>query len=255
MVKRVELTEFLDRTLALEKFSGDYSNNGMQVEGRAEVRKAVFAVDASQALFDAALERNADFIFVHHGLSWGADPRRLAGIAARRYRTLLANDLTLYAAHLPLDAAPEFGNNAVLSNLLDLRDMEPFFRYAGSDIGFFGTLARLRQLGELRGFFADRFGGIEPVLLGDPERECRKVAVVSGGGGLEAVEAAAARGADLLVTGELTHVMYHYALENGVAVLALGHYASETTGPRALMGIVAGKFDLETEFVDIPTGL
>ena len=253
-MKRDELTKFLDEKLDLAAFSGDVSNNGVQVEGCEEVRKAVFAVDASQMLFDEAVERDADFIFVHHGLSWGPSPRRLAGITANRFRTLFANGITLYAAHLPLDAAPGFGNNAVLAGLMKLRGLEPFFRYDGADIGFIGDLPAPRKLAELRKFFETYFD-VTANCLGAAGRKCRKVAVVSGGGGLESLEEAAARGADLLVTGELTHVMYHCALENGVAVLALGHYASETTGPRALMELVAGTFALETEFVDIPTGL
>ena len=121
-MKRDELTKLLDEMLNLSAFAEDVSNNGVQVEGRDEVNKAVFAVDASQALFDEAVKRGADFIFVHHGLSWGANPRRLTGFTARRYRTLLEHGITLYAAHLPLDAAPEFGNNAVLAKLVGLEN-------------------------------------------------------------------------------------------------------------------------------------
>lgn len=253
-MKRDELTKFLDGVLNIAAFPGDVSNNGMQVEGRDEVRKAVFAVDASQSLFDAAAERNADFIFVHHGLSWGANPRRLTGFTAKRFRTLFTHDITLYAAHLPLDAAPEFGNNAVLAKFIKLRKLVPFFRYDGADIGFLGTLPAARKLGNLQSFFEERFG-VEARVLGDADKSCRKVAVVSGGGGLGSLEEAAELGADLLLTGELDHTMYHPALESGVAVLALGHYASETTGPRALMEVVSAKFDLETEFIDLPTGL
>ena len=253
-MKRDELTGYLDELLDLPAFSGDVSNNGVQVEGVDEVRKAVFAVDASRELFDAAVERNADLIFVHHGLSWGASPKRLTGYVAERYRTLLANGITLYAAHLPLDAAPGFGNNAVLSGMIGATGLSPFFRYDGVDIGFTGKLPAPRKLGELREFFTERFGtGVR--CLGESSRPIVDVAVVSGGGGLEALEEAAERGADLLLTGELDHTMYHPALESGVAVLALGHYASETTGPRALMELVAAKFDIEVEFIDIPTGL
>ena len=253
-MKRDVLTKFLDGALNIAAFSGDVSNNGVQVEGGDEVRKAVFAVDASQALFDAAAERKADFIFVHHGLSWGANPRRLIGFVAKRFRTLLERGITLYAAHLPLDAAPEFGNNAVLAKFIRLGRLSPFFRYDGVDIGFMGTLPAARKLGNLRRFFEERFG-VEARVLGDADKPCRKVAVVSGGGGLGSLEEAAERGADLLLTGELDHTMYHVALESGVAVLAIGHYASETTGPRALMEVVSSKFDLKTEFIDLPTGL
>ena len=253
-MQRNELIGFLDAALNIAAFPGDLSNNGVQVEGCDEVRRAVFAVDASQLLFDAAVDRDADFIFVHHGLSWGANPRRLIGFTARRFRTLFAHGITLYAAHLPLDAAPEFGNNAVLAEFIKLRDLSPFFRYDGVDIGWFGTLPAARKLGTLQKFFEERFG-IEARVLGDADKSCRKVAVVSGGGGLGSLEEAAERGADLLLTGELDHTMFHPALESGVCVLALGHYASETTGPRALMEVVSREFALETEFIDLPTGL
>lgn len=254
MIGLKELTTWLDARLKLRDFPGDVSNNGLQFEGRGEVRKAVFAVDASLALFEAAAEHGADFIFVHHGLSWGAEPRRLTGVAARRFGALYRHGISLYAAHLPLDAAPVFGNNAVLSRLLDLRDLEPFFRYDGADIGFAGRMETPVKAAEAAAALESALG-CRARLLGGAERPCRRVAVVSGGGGLEALQEAADIGADLLVTGELTHVMYHHVLESGVAVLALGHYASECTGPRALMELVASELPVETGFIDLPTGL
>ena len=114
-MKLVELTQFLDRELNLEAFRQDHSNNGLQVEGSAEVRRAAFAVDACLATFELAAEKGVDFLFVHHGLSWGAEPRRFTGVTARRLRTLFNAGISLYAAHLPLDANPVFGNNAELS--------------------------------------------------------------------------------------------------------------------------------------------
>ena len=253
-MRRDDLCKWFDGKLNLSDFGGDASNNGLQVEGRDEVRKAVFAVDGSLRLFELAAEKGADLVFVHHGLSWGAEPRRLTGIVARRYRELFRHDLSLYAAHLPLDAAPGFGNNAVLSRMIGLEKKEPFFNYHGVDIGFIGTLSGIKTTSELKKTCDAALGG-DAALLGDAAKPCRKVAVVSGGGGLESLEEAIARDADLLVTGELSHVMYHYALESGVAVLALGHYLSETTGPRALMELAAKELKLETEFIDLPTGL
>ena len=253
-MRRDDLCNWLDDKLKLENFSGDASNNGLQVEGRDEVRKAVFAVDASLRLFELAAAKNADFIFVHHGLSWGSEPRRLTGDVGRRYRELFRHDLSLYAAHLPLDAAPTFGNNAVLSQLIGLENPEPFFNYPGVDIGVIGRLPGAKTAAELEQVYDEALGG-DAALLGDAAKVCRRIAVVSGGGGHESLEAAIDRGADLFVTGELGHTMYHYALESGVAVLALGHYLSETTGPRALMELAEKELGLETEFIDLPTGL
>ena len=253
-MRRDDLCRWFDEKLKPGDFAGDVSNNGLQVEGKAEVRKAVFAVDASLRLFELATERNADLVFVHHGLSWGAEPRRLTGVAAGRYRELFRHDISLYASHLPLDAAPGFGNNAVLSRMIGLENPEPFFNYHGVDIGFIGDLPGAKTAAELKKIYDEALGG-DATLLGDAAKPRNRIAVVSGGGGLESLEETINRGADLLVTGELGHVMYHYALESRVAVLALGHYLSETTGPRALMELAEKKLELETEFIDLPTGL
>ena len=230
-MKLRDLTGWLDERLRISMFAGDSSNNGLQAEGRPEVSRAVFAVDASQQLFELAAGRGADFVFVHHGLSWGAEPRRLTGIDARRYGMLFRHGISLYAAHLPLDAAPEFGNNAVLSGMIGLLEIEPFFRYDGVHIGYVGRMPEPETPEAL----AHRFElalNCRPRILGDGNRRCRRVAVVSGGGGL----------------GWLCYLLT-------VAVLALGHYASETTGPRALMAAVVKELDLAAEFIDLPTGL
>ena len=253
-MKLERVVGWLDRELKLAEFPSDCSNNGLQVEAAPEVTRAVFGVDACAALISQAAVLKADFIFVHHGLSWGSEPRRLTGVTARRYGELLRGGINLYAAHLPLDAAVNFGNNARLASLVKLLDPEPFFVYCGTPIGRIGTASAYRRIGEFRECLEGELG-CRAIVLGDEEREVRRIAVVSGGGGLEAVEKAAAAGADLLITGELTHVMFHYAVENGLAVLAVGHYASETTGPRALMERFSSELGIPAEFVDIPTGL
>jgi len=245
---------WLDHELKLSEFASDYSNNGLQVEASAEVTRAVFGVDGCAALIDAAAERKADFIFVHHGLSWGGEPRRLTGITAQRYGELLRRGISLYAAHLPLDAAVGFGNNARLAAMVKLLDTEPFFVCCGAPIGRIGVTGAARRIGEIRECL-ERELPCRSVLLGEDDREVQRIAVVSGGGGLEAVEKAAEANADLLITGELEHVMFHYAVENGLAVLALGHYASETTGPKAIMERFSSELGIPAEFVDIPTGL
>ncbi len=253
-MKLRELVEYLDRELNLVAFAGDHSNNGLQVEGGEAVQLAVFGVDASQALIDFAVDCGADFIFAHHGLSWGGEPKRLIGMEAARFGKMFRAGISLYAAHLPLDAHPRLGNNAELSRLAGLGGLQPFCHYDGVDIGFIGSAAPGSTPESLGRRFATELG-CEPRIFGDGGRQPTRVAVVSGGGGLGALLEASARGADLLITGEMEHVMYHPARELGVTVLALGHYASETTGPRALMGEVARRFGIETRFAELPTGL
>ncbi|MBQ7206988.1 MAG: Nif3-like dinuclear metal center hexameric protein [Lentisphaeria bacterium] len=250
----VELVSWLDEQLDLKRFAADHANNGLQVQGRAAVRSAVFGVDACQALFDAAQEKKADFIFVHHGLSWGGGLRRLTGTTAKRLSTLFSAGISLYAAHLPLDAHPVFGNNAALSDMIGLKERVPFFEYDGSEIGFSGRLADPAPSEDIAAYLGEKLG-TEPLFFGDPLRKAARIAVVSGGAGLDCLEAASASGCDLLVTGEFEHVMFHPRRELGIGVIALGHYASETVGPRALMRKVAETWDLETEFIDLPTGL
>ena len=253
-MKRDEVVKFFDSVLELPRFSGDVSNNGLQIEGCDEVKKILFAVDGCQEIFDRAVEEKADFIFVHHGISWGGGIKRWVGMDARRFRTLFGNNISLYAAHLPLDAHPEFGNNAVLSRIAGLKEREKFFCYDGVEIGFCGKLDGGLTIKALAEKFAAQLGG-EYRLRGDENRVCVKAAIVSGGGGVDSVFEAARCGCDLLITGELEHIMHHPARELGVAVIALGHYASETAGPRALMEEIAGKFDVQCSFADCPTGL
>lgn len=255
MITCNELVKFLDTELKIADFPGDVSNNGLQIEGSDEVRKILFAVDGCLDIFEQAVKNQCDFIFVHHGISWGGGIKRWVNADARRFAALFKNDISLYAAHLPLDANEKFGNNAVLCQYADLAEKEKFFNYAGSDIGFCGMLAKEITLKALAEKVSAPLGG-KFLLRGDENRLCRKAAIVSGGGGIDSILEAAEKGCDLLITGEMEHIMHHAALENDVAVIALGHYASETTGPKALMAHVQKNFPgVETVFADSPTGL
>ena len=253
-MKLHDLTAFLDETLRLPEFSGDISNNGLQIEAGSEVQKAAFAVDAAQETIDMAVKSRAQLLFVHHGWSWGGNPRRWVGIDGKRFSTLFCNGISLYAAHLPLDAHPQLGNNGVLSGLISLEKRRPFFRYDGVDIGFQGELPEAQNMETLAAKLTAFTGGA-PVFRGDMSAKHTKVAVVSGGGGVDSVMEAAAQGCSLLITGEMEHIMHHAAKESGVSIIALGHYASETTGPRTMMEFVRSRCGIEVEFLDAPTGL
>lgn len=254
MINRDELTHFLDTVLELEKFSGDVSNNGLQVEGNDDVNKVLFAVDGCLETFETAAAEHADFIFVHHGISWGGGLKRWTGTDAARFRTLFNNGISLYAAHLPLDAHAIYGNNAVLCDLIGLEKRQPFFVYDGVYIGFQGIMPEASPLSEISELLSGALE-VEPLLRGDRNRMISKVAVVSGGGGVDSIYAAKAAGAELLITGEMEHIMHHPARELDIPVIALGHYASETTGVLAMEKLISEKFGLETVFAEIPTGL
>ena len=254
-MKLKQLVSYLDKELDLAGFAGDHSNNGLQVEGKDEVSHLIFGVDACQELFDIAAEKKADFVFVHHGLSWGGEPRRFTGIVARRLEKLFNAGISLYAAHLPLDAHPQWGNNAQLAEILGLKEIEPFCRIDGMTIGWAGSLSRGVAIEKVVTKLKAALGDPECNFYGDPDVKVKKVAIVSGGCSEEVLFQAAEVGADLLLTGEFKHQLYHPARELGMNVIAAGHYATETTGVKAVMALIQEKFGIEVEFADCPTGL
>ncbi|MDQ5879630.1 MAG: hypothetical protein QG638_2366, partial [Pseudomonadota bacterium] len=133
-MKRDELARYLDQMLETARFR-DYCPNGLQVEGRAEVRRVVAGVTASQALIDAAIARQADALLVHHGWFWKGEDGRITGLRKSRIGSLLRHDINLFAYHLPLDAHPEFGNNAQLAARLG---WAPEGRFGEQDIAWIG---------------------------------------------------------------------------------------------------------------------
>ena len=181
MISRSQLVTYLDELLNPEGAIEDPSNNGLQVEGVDGLNRIIFGVDACQALFDAAADANADFIFVHHGLSWGGGIQAVTGGVARRLRTLLANGVSLYASHLPLDMHPEVGHNAVLANELGLEQRRAFFPYHGTKIGWSGALVEAATVAEIAGRIAE-VAGCEPMIVGAADRPVINVGIVSGGG-------------------------------------------------------------------------
>ena len=256
-VPRNDIAQFLDLILELDRWPDDPSNNGLQFAGDAEVAKAVFAVDASAELFCRAADLDAGFIFVHHGISWGPGIRRIDGILADRIKLLAANGISLYAAHLPLDANPRFGHNARLTDMIGLTDRRPFGTYHGKEIGFQGILPEAKTVADLAKILDAALPSSGPLgVVGDAGQTVKTVGVISGGGAWpELFDEIAPDHVDCLITGEATHEVFHPARESGTAILTLGHYRSETPGVFAVMDLVKSKFGIETDFIDIPTNM
>ena len=175
-MERAELQRYLDNLLEVGRFR-DYSPNGLQVEGRAEIRRIVCGVTASQALLDAALARDADAVLVHHGYFWRGEDACVTGLRRKRLGTLLGSDINLFAYHLPLDAHPELGNNAQLGRLMG---WTPEGRFGEQDIGWIGQLAQPTRAELLVRQLAARLGR-EPLLLGEPARVVKRIAWCTGG--------------------------------------------------------------------------
>jgi dinuclear metal center YbgI/SA1388 family protein len=244
-MKRDELARYLDETLETARFR-DYCPNGLQVEGRAEVQRIVAGVTASQALIEAAIERRADALLVHHGWFWKGEDGRITGLRKARISRLLAHDINLFAYHLPLDSHAEFGNNAQLAARLGWIAEA---RFGEQDIAWIGRPASPMTAGELAQSIAAKLGRV-PQLVGDPARPVRRIAWCSGGA-QGYFEQAIALGVDAYVSGEISEQTVHLARESGVAYLAAGHHATERFGAEALAQHLAEKFGLSCEFVDI----
>ncbi|MDR1127805.1 MAG: Nif3-like dinuclear metal center hexameric protein [Treponema sp.] len=249
-----QLDLFFRAILDIDGFSSiDNSLNGLQVDNDgAEIGKIAFAVDASLETFKRASLCGAGMLFVHHGLFWGK-PEPVTGGLRARLQFLLAHNLALYAAHLPLDQHPETGNNAALAELLGIEEPEPFGVYHGRKIGYKGKLKKPLSVAEA--VKRIRFGANEPLgVYPFGKKENLSCAVISGGAAHE-VSQAIEEGVDLYVTGEISHSVYHHLLENNINMIAGGHYATEAWGVRRLMEKSASQLEADVEFIDVPTGL
>lgn len=249
-----EITTYFDKLLAVGNIPDDYSNNGLQVEGGATVNKILFSVDASLELFNIAVGRKADMVFVHHGISWGGNPKRFSGLDGNRLRTLFCHGISLYAMHLPLDAHPEYGHNACLAAMLRLNRQQMFAKYCGVKIGVIGELPTCATPQQLATLLDEKLAG-HATIFGDLGKTVSTVGIISGGAGYEGINEAIRLKLDCFITGEVGHSSYHLIKESGMPVIALGHYASEKPGVIKVMELVQQKFKLAGEFVDLPTGL
>jgi dinuclear metal center YbgI/SA1388 family protein len=246
MAQRSEIETYLRELLSVDLFR-DYGPNGLQLEGKGEVRRIVSGVTASLAFIDAAIEARADAVLVHHGLFWRGQDGRLTGWLRARVARLIAHDINLFAYHLPLDAHPQLGNNAQLGLQLGLAADARFGEQA---LGFIAPAGGLNDAGLL----ASRVAGVlhrEPVLVPGDGRPLRRIGWCTGGA-QGYFEAAIAAGADAFLTGEISEPQAHLARETGVAFLACGHHASERFGAPAVAADVAVRFGLEHRFIDLP---
>jgi dinuclear metal center YbgI/SA1388 family protein len=258
MIDRQTLTATLNQLLQPERFS-DYGPNGLQVEGKTQIRKLVSGVTASRALIEAAIAAKADAIFVHHGLFWRGQTGVVTGWMKERLKLLLAHDINLFAYHLPLDAHPELGNNAQLGQKLGF--ITPGACERGKITHFgdqsLGWLANIEQNAQNQSYSPEN---LQKHLKNTLKRQVASVFIASAaikkiawctGGGQSYFEAAIAAGADAFITGEMSEPQAHLARECGVAYFACGHHATERYGAPALAAHVAGKLGIEHEFIEI----
>jgi dinuclear metal center YbgI/SA1388 family protein len=245
LMQRDALTRELDRLLQPEHFR-DYSPNGLQVQGRAEIHRVVTGVSASLALIDAALAVNADAILVHHGWFWRGEDPRLLGFRRERMARLLAANLNLYAYHLPLDAHAQLGNNAGLARALGFTETG---RCGEQDLLCYGSDEAAGILGDLAARVT-RCLGRAPLCIGEPSRPVQRVAWCTGAA-QSLFETALNLGVDVFLSGEISEQHVHLARESGVAYLACGHHATERFGVQSLAAWLTSETGVTAQFIDI----
>ncbi len=248
MIRLDQLVGYCDDLLSAASFS-DYAPNGLQVQGREEVRKIVCGVTASQALIDAAVGKGVDVLLVHHGFFWKGESAVVTGIKRNRLKALLANDLSLIAYHLPLDAHAELGNNAQLAKELGLKIEGRFGRGARDELAMHGCLESMMPIGDLVTLVEGRLGR-RPMHLAGGCPQVQRVAWCTGAA-QSYIEAAAAIGVDVFISGEVSESTTHFCREAGIHYLAAGHHVTERYGVKALGMHLSQEFNLDCEFVDI----
>ena len=241
-----QLCSFCDDFLQIDNFN-DYCPNGLQVEGRDHVEHIVCGVTASQALIEAAVAAGADTLIVHHGYFWKGEAQPITGIKGRRIATLIRHRINLLAYHLPLDAHPEVGNNVQLAQVMGWPVAD---RFGEQDLVFEGSLERPQSLAELAGEIEARLD-TRALAIDGGDHEIRRLAWCTGAA-QGFIEAAAARGVDAFVSGEVSEPTFHLARELGIHYIGAGHHATERFGVQALGAEIARRFEVKQTFIDIP---
>lgn len=248
MALLIDIVTHCNELLAIDHFK-DYCPNGLQIEGKSEINRIVSGVTASQALIDAAIGQHADLILVHHGYFWRGEHEAITGIKKSRIASLIKNDISLLAYHLPLDAHATLGNNAQLAQKLNLEVVDVF----GNESQPVGVIARPLS-SVARQAFANKVYeilGRQPVILSASRLSHYKKIAICTGAAQNYFESAIDAGADVFLTGEVSEQSYHLAMESGVDFYSAGHHATERYGVQALGEYLAKQFKLSHEYCEI----
>ena len=249
MADRDRIIEFLNELLAVGSIR-DFQPQGLQVEGKPDVRKVAVGVSASVELFRRAVEEGADLVVCHHGLFWDGDSRVVRGGLRDRLRLLLENGITLLGYHMVLDAHDEHGNNAIIARKLGLKGIGPFGEHEGIAIGRRGRFDPPLPLADFRRKLANLFDG-DPLVFPFGPDPVRTLGVVSGAAPADLHRAIELR-LDAFLTGEPREFVQELAREERITFVAAGHYATETFGVRSLGERIAKEFGVTSVFLDVP---
>lgn len=244
-IKLNTIVRFLNKELKINKIK-DSSKNGLQVKAKPYVKKIGFAVDGCLSTFKKARRSNVDLLIVHHGIKW--KPQKYKEITKKRENFLKKNKISLYAAHLPLDAHCEYGNNIGLARILKLKRPIKFARYHGFKIGYKGFFKKPKTLAQISKILNSSLS-TKSRIFPCGKKIIKLVGIVSGGGE-DAIEECVENKIDCLVLGEIPLNAYHRAGDFGLSVIAAGHYTTETIGVKLLQNLLKEKFNIKTVFIE-----
>ena len=248
MAKLQDIIQWCDQTLKSTEFK-DYAPNGLQIEGKTEVRKILAAVTASQDAIDAAIRENADLLLVHHGYFWKGEAYPITGMRGKRIKSLIQHDISLLAYHLPLDSHPSLGNNAAIADLLELERIEALDPSERHPIGNIGYLNQPMPVEEFKKFVSEKLK-FDAIHLPADKNMIEKVGFCTGGA-QDFIVKAAEQGCDAYISGEVSERTFYEAKELGVHYFACGHHATERYGVQRLGQAISEQFDIEYVYFEL----
>ena len=248
MAKLQDIIQWCDQTLKSTEFK-DYAPNGLQIEGKTEVRKILAAVTASHDAIDAAIRENADLLLVHHGYFWKGEAYPITGMRGKRIKSLIQHDISLLAYHLPLDSHPSLGNNAAIADLLKLERIEALDPSERHPIGNIGYLNQPMPVEEFKKFVSEKLK-FDVTHLPADKNMIEKVGFCTGGA-QDFIVKAAEQGCDAYISGEVSERTFYEAKELGIHYFACGHHATERYGVQRLGQAISEQFDIEYVYFEL----
>ena len=248
MAQLNDIIQWCDQTLKSKEFK-DYAPNGLQIEGKTEVKKILAAVTASQEAIDSAIAQGADLLLVHHGYFWKGEAYPITGMRGKRIKSLIQNDISLVGYHLPLDSHPTLGNNAAIAELLELENIEALDPSERNPIGNIGYLKTPMSPETFKAFASERLK-FDAIHLAADKITIQKVGFCTGGA-QDYIHKAAAQGCDAYISGEVSERTFYEAKELDVHYYACGHHATERYGVQRLGQALAEHFQLEYSYFEL----
>lgn len=243
-----EIIQWCNQTLKTHEFK-DYAPNGLQIEGNIEVKKILCAVTASQDAINAAIEQKADLLLVHHGYFWKGEPYPIMGMRGKRIKTLIKNDISLLAYHLPLDSHPTLGNNAAIAEILDLENLEALDPTERNPIGNIGDLKTAMSPDQFKNYVSEKLG-FDAIHLPAEKTQIQKIGFCTGGA-QDFISKAAAMNCDAYISGEVSERTFYEAQELNVHYFACGHHATERYGVQRLGKAISEHFNIEYSYFEL----